>query len=89
MKSKELVPRFLSTKPPWNGYTNRGTSPSRGLRIGYRRRELHHSDARSRTEPAFAGFAAFLDPPKKSAAPVLKALAESGVSIKVVTGDNW
>jgi Mg2+-importing ATPase len=36
----------------------------------------------------FAGFAAFEDPPKESAAAALKALAASGVTVKVVTGDN-
>jgi len=36
----------------------------------------------------FAGFAAFLDPPKASAAGALKALAADGVTVKVVTGDN-
>ena len=34
------------------------------------------------------GFIAFLDPPKESAAPALKALAELGVSVKILTGDN-
>jgi P-type Mg2+ transporter len=36
----------------------------------------------------FAGFAAFEDPPKASAAAALEALAGSGVAVKVVTGDN-
>jgi Mg2+-importing ATPase len=36
----------------------------------------------------FAGFAAFEDPPKSSAAAALEALARSGVAVKVVTGDN-
>jgi Mg2+-importing ATPase len=36
----------------------------------------------------FAGFAAFLDPPKVSSAAALKALADDGVTVKVVTGDN-
>ncbi|HEY4565062.1 MAG TPA: magnesium-translocating P-type ATPase, partial [Thermoanaerobaculia bacterium] len=40
------------------------------------------------TELVFAGFAAFEDPPKASAAPALRALAASGVTVKVVTGDN-
>lgn len=35
-----------------------------------------------------AGFMAFLDPPKDSAAPALRALAEHGVRVKVVTGDH-
>ncbi len=39
-------------------------------------------------EMTLAGFMAFLDPPKDSAAPALKALAEHGVAVKVVTGDN-
>ncbi|MCY1165852.1 MAG: magnesium-translocating P-type ATPase [Pseudomonadota bacterium] len=34
------------------------------------------------------GYVAFLDPPKESAAPALKALAEHGVAVKVLTGDN-
>ena len=34
------------------------------------------------------GYIAFLDPPKESAAPALQALAQSGVSVKVLTGDN-
>ncbi len=34
------------------------------------------------------GYIAFLDPPKDSAAPALKALAAHGVSVKVLTGDN-
>jgi Mg2+-importing ATPase len=36
----------------------------------------------------FAGFAAFLDPPKVSSSAALKALAADGVTVKVVTGDN-
>ena len=34
------------------------------------------------------GYVAFLDPPKESAAPAIKALAEHGVTVKVLTGDN-
>ncbi|MEU8952990.1 magnesium-translocating P-type ATPase [Streptomyces sp. NPDC048518] len=34
------------------------------------------------------GFLAFLDPPKQDAADALRALADSGVAVKVVTGDN-
>ena len=35
-----------------------------------------------------AGFVSFLDPPKESAAPALKALASHGVTVKILTGDN-
>ena len=34
------------------------------------------------------GYLAFLDPPKASAAEALKRLKESGVAVKVLTGDN-
>ena len=34
------------------------------------------------------GYVAFLDPPKESTEPALKALAEHGVTVKVLTGDN-
>jgi Mg2+-importing ATPase len=34
------------------------------------------------------GYVAFLDPPKESTAPALKALADHGVAVKVLTGDN-
>jgi Mg2+-importing ATPase len=34
------------------------------------------------------GYVAFLDPPKDSARPALRALHEHGVAVKVITGDN-
>lgn len=40
------------------------------------------------TELVFAGFAAFLDPPKPSAAEAVRALSEAGVAVKILTGDN-
>ncbi|MBC7376716.1 MAG: magnesium-translocating P-type ATPase [Burkholderiaceae bacterium] len=39
-------------------------------------------------ELTLIGYVAFLDPPKESAAPALKALAANGVLVKVLTGDN-
>jgi len=47
-----------------------------------------HAVVNDETELIFAGFAAFLDPPKTSAAHALKALAADGVSVKIVTGDS-
>jgi P-type Mg2+ transporter len=35
-----------------------------------------------------AGYVAFLDPPKETAAPALTALRQNGVTVKVLTGDN-
>ena len=40
------------------------------------------------TQLTLLGYVAFLDPPKESAAPALKALAAHGVSVKVLSGDN-
>ena len=34
------------------------------------------------------GYVAFLDPPKESSAPALRALSDHGVRVKVLTGDN-
>jgi Mg2+-importing ATPase len=34
------------------------------------------------------GYVTFLDPPKETAAPALRALADHGVKVKVLTGDN-
>ena len=35
-----------------------------------------------------AGYIAFLDPPKESAAEAIRVLQEHGVAVKVLTGDN-
>ncbi len=40
------------------------------------------------SELTLIGYIAFLDPPKESTAPALKALADNGVDVKVLTGDN-
>jgi Mg2+-importing ATPase len=40
------------------------------------------------SELTLIGYVAFLDPPKESTAPALKALAEHGIAVKVLTGDN-
>jgi P-type Mg2+ transporter len=36
----------------------------------------------------FAGFALFVDPPKRDAADAVRALAEAGVEVKILSGDN-
>ncbi|WP_411881910.1 magnesium-translocating P-type ATPase [Polaromonas sp. YR568] len=47
-----------------------------------------HADVRDESELVFAGFAAFIDPPKPGAGAALAALARSGVAVKIVTGDS-
>ena len=62
----------------------------RVLGIAWRQVPLDHPHAvvGDETELVLAGFAAFLDPPKESAAPALAALKRAGVVIKIVTGDS-
>jgi Mg2+-importing ATPase len=40
------------------------------------------------TDLVFAGFAVFLDPPKASAGATIRSMAEAGITVKVLTGDN-
>jgi P-type Mg2+ transporter len=51
-------------------------------------RDHPHAVVSDESELKFVGFAAFLDPPKIEAARALRALATSGVAVKIVTGDN-
>ena len=50
--------------------------------------QMQHAVVSDESALVFAGFAAFLDPPKASAALALKAMAAHGVAVKIVTGDN-
>jgi len=47
-----------------------------------------HAVVSDETELVFAGFAAFLDPPKESAKVALAGLAADRVAVKIITGDN-
>jgi Mg2+-importing ATPase len=67
-----------------------GEEGFRVLGIAWRDVPIDHPHAviSDESELVFAGFAAFLDPPKASAGEALKAMAASGVAVKIVTGDN-
>lgn len=67
-----------------------GLEGFRVLGIAWRDVPIDHPHAviSDESELVFAGFAAFLDPPKASAGQALKAMAASGVAVKIVTGDN-
>ena len=67
-----------------------GEEGFRVLGIAWRDVALDHPHAvvSDEIELVFAGFAAFLDPPKASAGDALRAMASSGVAVKIVTGDN-
>ncbi|QDJ49458.1 magnesium-translocating P-type ATPase [Bordetella hinzii] len=72
----------------------RGTSElnAEGLRViavAIKRLPADHGPYRIADENALTlvGYIAFLDPPKESAAPALRALMASGIAVKVLTGD--
>ena len=67
-----------------------GREGFRVLGIAWRQVEPDHPHAVINDEMklVFSGFAAFLDPPKESAKKALTDLAASGISVKIVTGDN-
>jgi P-type Mg2+ transporter len=67
-----------------------GNQGFRVLGIAWRQVDASHSHAivDDEAELVFAGFAAFLDPPKASAGPVLRTMAGDGVAVKIITGDN-
>lgn len=76
--------RFLAN------FADLGRDGFRVLALAWRREPQDHPHAvvSDETELIFAGFVAFLDPPKPSAAQALQALAKSGIQIKILTGDN-
>jgi len=51
-------------------------------------RDHPHAVVSDETGLVLAGFGAFLDPPKASAAEALEALRKDGIAIKIVTGDS-
>ncbi len=67
-----------------------GNQGYRVLGIAWREVGIAHDHARvdDETELTFAGFAAFLDPPKETARAAIDGLARLGVEVKIVTGDN-
>ena len=66
------------------------TAGFRVLGIAYRQvpRDHPHAVVDDESELVLAGFAAFLDPPKKSAQAALAGLAADRVEVKIITGDN-
>ncbi|MEO8747350.1 MAG: HAD-IC family P-type ATPase, partial [Rhodanobacter sp.] len=67
-----------------------GAEGYRVLGVAWKAVELdrQHAGIEDEAGLTFAGFLAFLDPPKVGAQDALSALAKLGVAVKVVTGDN-
>ncbi|MFO0969226.1 MAG: magnesium-translocating P-type ATPase [Gemmataceae bacterium] len=70
-------------------YDDLGRDGFRVLALAYR--DMAPKPVYSKEDEAdlvLKGYIAFLDPPKDSARPALQALAQHGVAVKVLTGDN-
>ena len=67
-----------------------GAQGFRALGIASRPADISHDSAAISDESdlVFSGFAVFLDPPKSSAGHTIQAMADAGISVKVLTGDN-
>jgi P-type Mg2+ transporter len=67
-----------------------GAEGLRALGIAFKPVPKAHAgcDVGDEAELTFVGFAAFLDPPKAGAAKALAELRDSGITVKIVTGDN-
>lgn len=62
-----------------------------GLRVvavAYKYTDLNEFKKSDETDMVLAGYVAFLDPPKESAAKAIAALHNAGIAVKVLTGDN-
>ncbi len=62
----------------------------RVIAVGYKEVDAQREEYRIRDEQnlVFAGFLAFLDPPKLSAKEAIRQLNDFGVTVKLLTGDN-
>ncbi|HEX6012198.1 MAG TPA: magnesium-translocating P-type ATPase [Geminicoccaceae bacterium] len=67
-----------------------GDEGFRVLAVAWRNVGPDHATAvvTDEAELSFAGYVAFLDPPKAGAAAAIASLAASGVEVKILTGDN-
>jgi Mg2+-importing ATPase len=67
-----------------------GAEGFRALGIASRAVDASHPTAAitDETDLVFSGFAVFLDPPKATAGATIRAMADAGISVKVLTGDN-
>lgn len=67
-----------------------GTEGYRVLGIGWKKvpSEVGHVSLTDENELIFAGYAAFLDPPKKDAGEAIAGLSRKGVAVKILTGDS-
>ena len=87
----DLLPLNDTAMPPMRAlFDSLGREGFRALGIAWRQvdTDCPHIVVSDETKLVFSGFAAFCDPPKESARKALTDLAASGVSVKIVTGDN-
>jgi Mg2+-importing ATPase len=69
-------------------FQDRSEKGFRVLGLSYKILEAEICDSRDESEMTFLGFLVFFDPPKKGIEKIVASLADLGVALKVVTGDN-
>lgn len=71
-------------------YRNLSSQGHRVLAVAYREypKTREAFSVRDENELVLLGYIAFFDPPKDSAAKAIRALEQSGVTVKILTGDN-
>jgi len=90
-KDGEAVPLDPATRQAFEATLDGlGREGYRALGVASRQVAADHATAAVSDEAdlVFSGFAVFLDPPKASAGVTIRAMAEAGVTVKVLTGDN-
>lgn len=87
----DILPLDKEAKASLNAlFETLGKDGFRVLAIAWKQvdKSYPHVVVSDETNLIFSGYAAFLDPPKKSAKEALEALQASGITVKIVTGDN-
>lgn len=91
LKDGMVVPLDTDTRHAFEAtLAGLGSEGYRALGVASRVVDSNHSTAAvcDEADLVFSGFAVFLDPPKASAGETIRAMADAGVAVKVLTGDN-
>ncbi len=87
----QLLPMNPSTRMDFiSNFESMGEDGLRVIAIAYRDTPRSHlvAEVNDETSLVFAGYVSFLDPPKADAAKAFGMLTQSGIKVKVLTGDN-
>jgi P-type Mg2+ transporter len=89
-KSKGRIVKFSADlkKKVEQRFNSLSADGYRVLAVAYKKTSKSRFSVSDEHTMIFVGFIAFIDPPKKSAKESLKRMAEHGVELKILTGDN-